>query len=848
MARRHPARIRTRKPSQPGFPAIEHVHAHTARPRTGRSPVKYRGELRVDTHYNPARENPSGSLLMILEIGVRDLLAVACPSGDIQVPFRIRQLMQAGLDAHKLVRSARPYGYRSEVPVSGTVETPDGAIRVHGRIDGVLEEAARTLIEEIKATTTTLAALEAPESSAHEAQARIYGFLYADAHRLDRVAVALTYYSLADRGTKTFERIFDVQELCRFFRGIVEVFLELRAWEAARRAERDRSLAAISFPFPSLRPGQEELSAAVDRAVRDGERLIVSAATGIGKTMAVLHPAVRSLAEGHAARLFYLTARGTGQEAAEKALALLRDRGARLRSVTLTAKAKICLLGLERCRPEGCPYAKGYYDRVGDALREARPMLGMGREEIAALARRHALCPFELSLDLSLSADCIVGDYNYLFDPRVRLQRFFAEPRKDSVFLLDEAHNLIERVRAMHSARIGKKDAAAAKRLLDRKRHQEAYRAVKEIGDWISAAGKLCREEGLRVKAAEDYPAGLKEAVEKARDPLARVLFAEGSASAPAGSPILLDFYDRLGEFLQAAESYGGTHATVLDCAARDAAVTLLCLDPSAFIRQAVDIGKAAVFFSATLAPREYFGTALRGDPDDTFLEIPSPFPPENLCARLDASVSTRAVHRSATMERVVDDLAAFTRLPGHYMAFFPSYAYMGEALRLFRARSPEARILVQEPAMTEAAREAFLAAFREEPTDVLAGFSVLGGIFAEGIDLMGESLSGVAVVGVGLPAVTPERELIRGHLAARLGDREGFAHAYSYPGLTRVLQAAGRLLRSETDRGALLLIDDRYANDFYRPLLPPQWGGPPRARGPREIETAMERFRSGSR
>lgn len=780
---------------------------------------------------------------MALDIGVRDLIAVACPSGDIQTPSRIRQLMQAGQDAHALVRSARPEGYRSEVTVSGTVETPDGALRVHGRIDGLLEEGGRTLIEEIKATTTALGALQAPESAAHEAQARIYAFLYADAMRLDRVDVALTYYSLADKGTRTFEQTYDVEDLARFFHGIVDAFLELRAWQKARREERNRSLASLPFPFPSTRPGQEALSAAVARAVRDGERLFVSAATGIGKTMAVLHPAVLSLAGGDATRLFYLTARGTGQEAAEKALSLLADRGARLRSVALTAKAKVCFLDRDRCFPEDCPYAKGYYDRVGGALRASRPLLSLDREEIAVLARTHGLCPFELSLDLSLSADVIVGDYNYLFDPRVRLQRFFADPQRDSVFLIDEAHNMVERVRAMHSARIGKKDAMAAKRLLDRKKEKDAHRSVKEVGDWLTAAAKACKEEGLRVKAAEDFPQWLQEAVEKARDALARALFQGGPGGSRPGYPGLLAFHDLLNGFHHTAESYGEAHATLLECAGKDAALTLLCLDPSGSIREAVDMGKAAVFFSATLAPREYFGTALGGDPDDRFLEIPSPFPRENLCAMLDGSVSTRAVHRAATIQRVVGDLAAFTGAPGHYMAFFPSYAYMKEALRLFRAAAPEARILVQEPSMTEEERGAFLAVFREEPRDVLVGFSVLGGIFAEGIDLMGESLTGVAVVGVGLPAVTPERELIRGHLAARLGDREGFAHAYSYPGLTRVLQAAGRLLRSETDRGALLLIDDRYANSFYRPLLPPQWGGPPRAAGPREIRETLERF-----
>jgi DNA excision repair protein ERCC-2 len=758
---------------------------------------------------------------MPLEIGVRDIVETVFPSGDLQSAFLMRQLAEAGTNAHAKVRASRPDGYLSEVAVSRLVDAPDFPLRINGRIDGVLRAGAAVTIEEIKATLRPVSEITGPLRKAHLAQAKMYAFMYCAEHSQDRAEISLTYYSLPDAAVKTFSQSSDMAELSSFFHEVVGSFWELLRWDRARIADRDRSCASLPFPFRMLRRGQQELMQAVEEAIVGSSRLFARAATGIGKTMSVLFPSVRALAEGKAARIFYLTARGTARVLAERSMDLLRDGGARLRSVTITAKEQACLLSRTRCDTGDCPYAQGYYDRVGEALRAARSDGAFTAEAIKTLAHRFSLCPFELSLDLSLSADCIICDYNYLFDPHVSLKRFFAEPRRDSVFLIDEAHNLIERVRSIHSAVLSRKAVLAARRLFVGSGFKEASRDLKAVGDLLASIKKGLAEEGLRLKAAEDRPRELVELVERARESLGRALSGDRS-------PELLDFHDSLLDFLHAGQSYGETHATIADCTGRDVAVTLLCLDPSGFIREALDKGRASVCFSATLGPRAYFVPALGGDTDDPFIDIPSPFPPENFLVMIDANVSTRFHQRESTLSRVAQSLVAFTQPRGNYIAFFPSYAYMAGALRVFRALAPGVRTVVQEKDMSREAREAFLAGFSASPEETLVGFAVLGGIFGEGIDLMGDRLSGVAIAGVGLPAVSPERELMRG--------RDGFEGAYAFPGLTRVLQAAGRVIRSETDRGAVLLLDDRYARPFYREHLPREWTSVQWVDGPEEI------------
>ncbi len=681
----------------------------------------------------------------------------------------------------------------------------------------------------------------------------VYAAMYCAAHGLDRADVTLTYFSLRDHSTRGFTARYERRELSEHLSTMLDAYGERIRWRKERLADRDRSIRTLPFPFASCRAGQQDLMAAVEATLRDGGRLLVRAATGIGKTLAVLLPAVRSLADGSTARIFYLTARGTGRGMAEETLGLLCDRGARLRCVTITARDSICFLG-PHCRTDECPFARGYYDRLGDALADARAGGVFTRQRIEELARRHTLCPFELSLDLSLSADCIACDYNYLFDPRVFLQRFFSRPEGDSVFLVDEAHNLVDRARAMYSAALSRRAIAAGRRLVDRKLHRQAHQDLGRINDWLLATKRQCGEENVRYRAAEDAPRDLIELVERSRESLETVLFGEtggseqltlSGPSAPLeplpGRPELLELYFALGGFLQTAELFGSAHAAVVQCASRDTVVSLLCLDPSRFIRAAADKGRASVFFSATLTPTASFLRAFGAEPSDPSIDIPSPFPSENLLVLLDDTVSTRLLDRPSTLDRVAADLAAVCAGEGNYFAFFPSYAYLEAVLPRFQRLAPRASVLVQRRELTLEEREAFLSRFSARPSGTLVGFAVLGGIFAEGIDLPGERLVGVAIVGVGLPAVTPERELIRGYYAQ--GEGTGAREAYELPGLARVLQAGGRLIRTETDRGVLLLIDDRYASRFYQESFPPEWRDQRRIRNPSDIARMVEAF-----
>ncbi|HET6485077.1 MAG TPA: ATP-dependent DNA helicase [Spirochaetia bacterium] len=776
-----------------------------------------------------------------MDIGVRELVETVLPSGDLHSARLARRLMQAGMDAHALVRSDRPDGYQSEVGVSLPVRLGQEEATLRGRIDGLLLSESSVTIEEIKSTAGPLADVAEGGNATHRAQAMVYAAMFCSSRGLDGADVTLTYYSLRDHSTRSFTTGYTRRELSERLSTILDSYAELIRWERERRADRDRSVRALAFPFASRRKGQDDLMAAVEAALRDGGRLLVRAATGIGKTLAVLYPSIRSLADGSTARIFYLTARGTGRGMAEETLGLLCEQGARLRCVTITARDAICFQG-PQCHTEECPFARGYYDRLGLALADARVGGIFNRQRIEELARRHTVCPFELSLDLTLSADCIVCDYNYLFDPRVSLQRFFARPEGNSVFLVDEAHNLVDRVRAMYSASLSKRALVAGRRHVDRKLHRQAHQDLGRINDWLLSAKRQCGEENVRYRAAEDAPRDLIELVERSRESLEPVLFDGDAPPLSDGRQELLELYFSLGGFLQTAESFGSAHAAAVQCASGDTVVSLLCLDPSRFIRASTDKGRATVFFSATLTPIASFLRAFGAEPSDPGIDVPSPFPPSNLLVLLDDTVSTRLLDRPSTLDRVAQDLAALCAGDGNYLAFFPSYAYLEAVLPRFQGLAPRASVLAQRRELTAEDREAFLSRFTVHPDGTLVGFAVLGGIFAEGIDLPGERLVGAAVVGVGLPAVTPERELIRGYYAR--GEGTGAREAYELPGLARVLQAAGRLIRTETDRGVLLLVDDRYAGRFYQESFPPEWRDHRRVRTASEIARSVDEFR----
>ena len=791
-------------------------------------------------------------------VQVRELVEFVLRRGDLdtQSQFVGPDRALAGIRGHQKIQRSRPAGYQTEIPVEQTVEADEFTLQIRGRIDGLLSTSQEVLLEEIKTVQGTWDHLADP---LHWAQARCYGFIYARSQALDNLVIQLTYLELATGKVTELRQSFSFAELSDFFGATTAIYLD---WLRERHQwcqGRDQSIRALAFPFPAYRPGQRDLAVAAYRVLANGGRLFLAAPTGIGKTISVLFPAVKALGEGKLERIFYLTARTVGRAIAEKALADLRQGGLKLRTVTLTAREKVCVRAGQPCDPQTCPLALGYYDRVKPAIREA-----LGREEITrsaleAVAQKHQVCPFELSLDVSTWSDAVICDYNYVFDPQVYLRRHFAEGGGQYGFLVDEAHNLVDRAREMFSADLDGREILEVRRALK----QAVPRCAKALARLNSGMRKLGgptadSEEPVEVSdpsvelnlfpvqaapASEPAPnssgrnslaaRGGKIGVSTSRElPETLIALLEAALTEaetwlarnqPAGfREDLLALYFRLHSFRRTAELYDERYVTIIENAP-SVKVRLFCLDPSCLLRQALARGHAAIFFSATLTPMDYYRTLLGGAPEDPVLQLPSPFPTGNLAVFIQDRIQTHFKGRAESLGDVVEAIGTLVQgRRGNYLIYFPSYQYLNAVLQEFQARYPSVPVLVQRPGMTEPERDAFLAAFSVEQGETLAGFAVLGGIFGEGIDLVGERLIGAVIVGVGLPQLCVERDLIRDYFQQQ--NAAGFDYAYTFPGMNRVLQAIGRVIRSETDHGVVLLIDARFNELRYRRLFPAWW------------------------
>ena len=781
-------------------------------------------------------------------------------SGDFAGPGRAL----AGTRGHQRVQSSRPAGYQKEISVFYEVEAPELTLRIQGRIDGLIITSDKIVLEEIKTVQSSWRGVADP---LHWAQGKIYAAIYAHTHPCEKMIIRLVYLDLDTGALSEFDDQFSRAELASFFQETAAVYLE---WIRERHRwcqERDRSIRALGFPFPRYRAGQRELAVAAYRTLVRGGRFFVEAATGIGKTVSVLFPALKAMAEGKLERIFYLTARTVGRTVAEKAFADLRQAGLLVRTLTLTAKEKVCVREGIRCDPNTCPLALGYYDRFKAAMRDALSRGGITRSVLEEVGRAHQVCPFELSLDVSLWIDAVICDYNYVFDPKVYLRRHFGEEARDYAFLVDEAHNLPDRAREMFSAELHGGEIQEVRRAIQK----PLPRCAKTLGRLGLVLGKLCASKEAPEEAFEGGEPGeeldlfrtghstmspphsrgqktahqaelptrlipvLEDAMEEAEIWLARNDPAEFRER-------LLELYFHLHAFRRTAEVYDEHFVTIVEPASRS--VRLFCIDPSHLLRQALERGKAAVFFSATLTPIDYYRSLIGGSSEDPHLQLHSPFAPENLATLVHDRIRTQWKARADTLAEVAQAIGTLVQgRQGNYLVYFPSYQYLSDVRERFHALYPSIQLLAQSPGMTEAQRDDFLAAFASEAGETLVGFAVMGGIFGEGIDLVGERLIGAVIVGVGLPQLCVERDLISDYFQIKTG--AGFDYAYTFPGMNRVLQATGRVIRSETDRGVVLLIDTRFAEQRYRRLFPAWWQSE-RVRSVSDIQEAVSRFWQG--
>ena len=790
----------------------------------------------------PQQESP-----LELTLPVRRLVEFLLRTGSIDSRFtgfdranegaRIhRKLQRAALKAHP--------DYAAEVFLRQQYTTAGIAYTIEGRADGIFTAADNVMVvEEIKTTTLPSAAITEDHAPEHWAQALVYAAIYALQQGKPRMRIQLTYYQVDEEESIVFTREHTAEELDATVRALLEQYAPWAKRAAEWRTARTQSLRAMAFPFDAYRPGQKGLVRAVYQICQDGGQMLCQAPTGIGKSMSVLFPALKAVGNGVAGPVFYLTARGTTRAAAENALYLLRqsDEILKLRSVTLTAKDKICLCETRECTPDACPYANGYYDRIKAALWDTLDAPALDAAVLQSYAKKHSVCPFELGLDASLWCDVIIGDYNYLFDPVVRLQRFF-ETKGDYLFLIDEAHNLPGRARDMHSAGLAK---------------SAFYEAKKQLG-----AGKSSLKNALtkinaqfiewrhQCEAAQDGRDGktffsktADEAFNRALTRLCEPLegWLDEHRTPGETHAALLQLYFDVRAWLRVADGFDEHYVLQLSAYGSEVRATQLCLDPSAFLQNDFALGRAAVLFSATLAPPGYYKD-LCGIPEAKSATLRSPFPPENMGLYCLRSVSTRYKDRETSLDQVVDSLAAMVQgKVGNYMAFFPSYAYLRQAWEAFTACYPALPTLKQESEMDESQKAGFLASFAPAPGTPLLGFAVLGGVFGEGVDLLGDRLIGVAVVGPGLPQIGPRQNQLRDYFEQTRGS--GFDYAYRYPGMNKVLQAAGRVIRSPQDRGVVLLLDDRFAQADYRRLMPPHWAGLALLHTAGELRAALDDF-----
>ena len=718
-----------------------------------------------------------------LHISVRNLVEFIFRAGDIDNragKLASAEAMMEGSRIHRKIQKSMDTSYQAEVPLKIEWKANDYVLVVEGRADGIaygkfqpdlpaatesvlqpeMEFAAEippeeeiSFIDEIKGVYRNVAAMEQPVY-VHKAQAMCYAYIYAKQNRLERIGVQMTYCNLDTEEIRYFREIYTFETLTVWFGHLIEDYRKWADWQIAWKKQRQESIHGLEFPFP-YREGQKKLVADVYRTILRGKNLFIEAPTGVGKTISTIFPAVKAVGEGLADRIFYLTAKTITATVAKETFALLEEQGYRAKVIQITAKEKLCLCEAMDCNPVNCPYAKGHFDRVNDAVFDLLQKSNLfTREEVLAQAKEYQVCPFEMSLDVATWADNIVCDYNYVFDPNVYLKRFFQEGIKgDCLFLVDEAHNLVDRSREMYSADLYKEDVLAVKRIM--KAHS---RTICRILD-------KCNKAMLEMKReCEHY----------------QILDSVGTLTFH-----LMRLASQMDDFLEKPREFP-EKKTVLD------------------------------FYFAL---RNFLNIYDRVD------DAQSTFAQTQRILAFGRDVSTKYTRRNRKeYEKIADYIDAVTEAQqGNYMVFFPSYRLMQDVYEVFAGKAADScEILMQHSNMKEHEREAFLEEFEKERQGTLVAFCVMGGIFGEGIDLKNDRLIGAIIVGTGLPQVSDEREILKNYYDER--GLSGFDYAFRYPGMNKVLQAAGRVIRTSEDRGVILLLDEPILQREYASLFPREW------------------------
>ncbi|TLM76452.1 ATP-dependent DNA helicase [Microbulbifer harenosus] len=792
-----------------------------------------------------------------LKLSVGELVAFSCRRGDLMADAPAGPTAQEGIRAHQRLQKKRPAGSEAEYRLQVACPLDGQTVQLSGRVDILhpqqdLHRPAQ--LDEIKTTYCTPDKLPEAVRDLHWAQLKIYGFCYLLQRQeetgkrpapQDRLLLQMLWYNLKQKKSHPERREFNWPELEDFAHNAMRTYLNWHhAWQQHRLAVRT-SARALEFPFPDYRPGQRELAIAAYRCLRDGGELVVEAPTGIGKTVSTLFPAVKALGEDHLDQLVYLTAKNSGRQVVRETTARLQALGLALSLLEIQAKDKTCACRQGLCSPDAdgiCPRTVGFFDRLPQARQR---LLGVSRltpDTLAKVADEFQLCPFELSLQMLPWVDLVVCDFNYVFDPLVRLNSLQTGDRRRAL-LVDEAHNLSERARGMYTAELTRKESRQAARdctgLPTLRRSIQAL--VRALDQWVGertdaerfAAGADRDNTEVWVSPLTNPPtqnADAKhvqrpESVMMAAHKVMATVSQMWEQSQPPPEEIrewlhnLYRFLTIIG--LPALQHRCLTRRAHPDTPWQKQALKLFCLNAAEYLQQCYQHFQGVILFSATLRPAGYILPQLGVAADAPYFALPSPFVPEQMGTFLCPFVDTRYRARDSAADALVDLIArVYQSRPGNYLVFFPSYRFLQQVAERFSAQHPQVDIIQQTAAAGELERAAFLERFSENRRSL--GFAIMGGIFGEGIDYVGEQLVGCILAGVGLPQISEEQELLRHAMASTGGN--GFDIAYRYPGLTRVLQAAGRVIRTETDRGVVILADTRFAEPFYQPLLPAHW------------------------
>ena len=756
----------------------------------------------------------------IIRISVRSLVEFILREGDIdnRVSGSMeKDAMLLGGKIHRKIQSRMGTNYTAEVPLKIQMPCDGFVLQIEGRADGVLKDDGKVLIDEIKGILRSLEHLEAPVP-VHLAQAKCYAYIYAVQNSLKCIDVQMTYCQMETEEIRRFCQEFEFQELQTWFQDLVTQYEKWAKFEIEWRNVRNDSIRQIEFPFP-YREGQRDLVVSVYRTILRKKKLFIQAPTGVGKTMATVFPAVRAVGEGLGEKIFYLTAKTITRTVAEQAFSLLKEKGLLYKTITLTAKEKICFCEEAECNPDACPYAKGHFDRVNDAVFDLITHSGdWSREVLEEQAKKYMVCPFEMSLDVSNWADAVICDYNYVFDPQAHIKRFFSESGKEEyLFLIDEAHNLVERGREMYSASLYKEDLLEVRKLV-KAEDPKLAKGLSECNQQFLELKRECEHYQI-LKSVSHIALKLMNVLSKLEDYLEECKDAEKKKR-------VLDFYFAVRSFLNIHDIMDENYVIFSEMMEDGRfQIKLFCVNPAVNLQNYLEQGNSTIFFSATLLPVHYYKKLLSVEKDDYAVYAHSSFPQENKFLFIGTDVSTRYTRRGeSTYQRFARYIAVMAeQKKGNYMAFFPSYRFLEEVHTCFlECVDHEVDSICQVSYMDEEQREEFLEEFEQEREKSLVAFCVMGGIFSEGIDLTDDKLIGAVIAGTGLPQVCTEREILKQYFNA--ADMDGFDYAYLYPGMNKVLQSAGRVIRTESDRGVILLLDDRFRAMRYREVFPREW------------------------